>query len=192
MRHLWDSGAGRYGDGPTAEYAESAEGASVVGIGGAVAHACGFVKCLNCDWGAENSLHWVLDMAFDEDRSRVRTGNADQNLAVVRHMAMNMLKQEQPQRSASRPSGRRPDGTMTTCSRSSLLKMRLPFGVYINAREPQSAAVFLPPAHKRMPWLVRSHNGTPQDARISALWTENTDILCRRSHTYAGSGPSFL
>ena len=34
MRHLWDSGADRYGDGPTAEYAESAEGASVVGIGG--------------------------------------------------------------------------------------------------------------------------------------------------------------
>ena len=33
-------------------------------------------------------------MAFDEDRSRVRTGNADQNLAVVRHMAVNMLKQE--------------------------------------------------------------------------------------------------
>ena len=31
---------------------------------------------------------------FDEDRSRVRTGNADQNLAVVRHMAVNMLKQE--------------------------------------------------------------------------------------------------
>ena len=77
-----------------AQRAESAEGASVVGIGGAVAHACGFVKYLNCDWGTENSLHWVLDMAFDEDRSRVRTGNADQNLAVVRHMAVNMLKQE--------------------------------------------------------------------------------------------------
>ena len=67
----------------------------MVGIGGGtVAHACGFVKCLNCDWGTENSLHWVLDMAFHEDRSRVRTGNADQNLAVVRHMAVNMLKQE--------------------------------------------------------------------------------------------------
>ena len=38
-------------------------------------------------------MHWVLDMAFDEDRSRVRTGDADQNLAVVRHMAVNMLKQ---------------------------------------------------------------------------------------------------
>ena len=45
-------------------------------------------------WGIENSLHWVLDMAFDEDHCRVRTGHADRNLAVVRHMALNMLKQE--------------------------------------------------------------------------------------------------
>ena len=45
-------------------------------------------------WGIENSLHWVLDMAFDEDHCRIRTGHADRNLAVVRHMALNMLKQE--------------------------------------------------------------------------------------------------
>ena len=45
-------------------------------------------------WGIENSLHWVLDMAFDEDHCRVRTGPADQNLAVVRHLTLNLLKQE--------------------------------------------------------------------------------------------------
>jgi predicted transposase YbfD/YdcC len=45
-------------------------------------------------WGIENSLHWVLDMAFAEDHSRVRAGHADHNLAVVRHMTLNMLKQE--------------------------------------------------------------------------------------------------
>jgi predicted transposase YbfD/YdcC len=45
-------------------------------------------------WGIENGLHWVLDVAFREDDSRVRQGNADQNLAVIRHMALNLLKQE--------------------------------------------------------------------------------------------------
>jgi len=45
-------------------------------------------------WGIENGLHWILDVAFREDDSRVRQGNADQNLAVLRHMALNLLKQE--------------------------------------------------------------------------------------------------
>ena len=45
-------------------------------------------------WSIENSLYWVLDVAFDEDRCRVRTGHADQNLAVIRHLALNLLKQE--------------------------------------------------------------------------------------------------
>ena len=56
--------------------------------------ASALLKATRSHWGIENSLHWVLDMAFDEDHSRVRTGNADQNLAVIRHMALNMLKQE--------------------------------------------------------------------------------------------------
>jgi predicted transposase YbfD/YdcC len=45
-------------------------------------------------WGIENKLHWGLDVAFREDDSRVRQGNAPQNLAVLRHMALNLLKQE--------------------------------------------------------------------------------------------------
>jgi len=45
-------------------------------------------------WGIENKLHWVLDVAFREDDCRVRQGNAAQNLAILRHMALNLLKQE--------------------------------------------------------------------------------------------------
>lgn len=46
-------------------------------------------------WSIENELHWVLDVAFSEDDSRVRQGYAAQNLTVVRQIALNLLKQEQ-------------------------------------------------------------------------------------------------
>jgi predicted transposase YbfD/YdcC len=46
-------------------------------------------------WHIENRLHWVLDVAFREDDSRIRTDNAAQNMAVLRHMALNLLKREQ-------------------------------------------------------------------------------------------------
>jgi predicted transposase YbfD/YdcC len=45
-------------------------------------------------WGIENSLHWVLDIAFREDESRIRKGYSPQNFAVLRHIALNLLKQE--------------------------------------------------------------------------------------------------
>ncbi len=45
-------------------------------------------------WSIENKLHWVLDVALNEDHSRVRKDQAPENLAVLRHIALNLLKQE--------------------------------------------------------------------------------------------------
>ena len=45
-------------------------------------------------WSIENKLHWVLDVAMNEDHSRVRKDQAPENLAVLRHIALNLLKQE--------------------------------------------------------------------------------------------------
>ena len=45
-------------------------------------------------WGIENQLHWVLDVAFDEDPCRVRAGNAAANLSVVRQTALNLLSRD--------------------------------------------------------------------------------------------------
>jgi predicted transposase YbfD/YdcC len=46
-------------------------------------------------WGIENKVHWTLDIAFDEDRCRVRKGHGAENFAILRHLALNLLKREQ-------------------------------------------------------------------------------------------------
>lgn len=45
-------------------------------------------------WAIENNLHWVLDVAFDEDSNRTRKGHSAANLAVIRHIALNLIKRE--------------------------------------------------------------------------------------------------
>ena len=53
-----------------------------------------FAKSVRSHWGIENSLHWVLDVAFREDESRVRKNHGPENMATMRHIALNLLKQD--------------------------------------------------------------------------------------------------
>ncbi len=51
-------------------------------------------NAVRAHWGSENSLHWTLDVAFPEDESRVRTGHAAHNLALLRRIALTLLQHE--------------------------------------------------------------------------------------------------
>ena len=56
--------------------------------------AARLLKAVRAHWTIENGLHWVLDIAFRQDHSRVRGGSSPQNFTVLRHIAVNLLKQE--------------------------------------------------------------------------------------------------
>lgn len=56
------------------------------------AKAASLGKTVRAHWGIENSMHWVLDVAFREDDCRIRCGDAPQNFAILRRIALNLLK----------------------------------------------------------------------------------------------------
>jgi predicted transposase YbfD/YdcC len=58
------------------------------------ASAQAFLNAIRNHWQIENGLHWVLDIAFREDESRIRKDHAPQNMALLRHLALNLLKRD--------------------------------------------------------------------------------------------------
>ena len=50
-----------------------------------------FSRAVRAHWGVENRLHWVLDVVFHDDLARLRSGYGPENMAVVKHMALNLL-----------------------------------------------------------------------------------------------------
>jgi len=55
-----------------------------------------FARAVRAHWGVENRLHWVLDVIFHDDMMRLRKGFGAQNMAIVRHMAVNLLQATKP------------------------------------------------------------------------------------------------
>ena len=53
-----------------------------------------FAQAVRQHWGIENSLHWVLDVSFDEDACRIRKDKGAQTFSVLRHIALNLLRRE--------------------------------------------------------------------------------------------------
>ena len=64
-------------------------------------------RAIRLHWGVENGLHWTLDVTFNEDACRVRTGHAPQNLALLRRIALNGLNREQSLKRSNRQKSNR-------------------------------------------------------------------------------------
>ena len=61
-----------------------------------------FAGAVRSHWAIENNLHWTLDVTFGEDQSRLRAGHGARNMAVVRHFALNLVRQLADKRSIKR------------------------------------------------------------------------------------------
>ena len=61
-----------------------------------------FADAVRSHWAIENNLHWTLDVTFNEDQSRLRAGHGAKNMAVVRHFALNLVRQAADKRSIKR------------------------------------------------------------------------------------------
>lgn len=84
--------------------------------------AAAFGRAVRAHWRIENSLHWVLDVGFDEDRARNRCDNGPENLAILRKLALNVLRSARPDISLRRK--RKRSGWSDDFARTILGQMR--------------------------------------------------------------------
>lgn len=68
-------------------------------ISSAILDAPTAARAIRGHWGIENQLHWVLDVTFNDDQSRVRKGFGAKNMAVVRHFALNLVRSAKDKKS---------------------------------------------------------------------------------------------
>ncbi len=78
-----------------------------------------FAQAVRSHWGIENQVHWVLDVAFNEDDSRIRKDHAPEKLALIRHLALNLLRQERSAKGGLK--AKRLKAGWDTCYRSRIL-----------------------------------------------------------------------
>ncbi|MGC9458107.1 MAG: ISAs1 family transposase [Halothiobacillaceae bacterium] len=81
-----------------------------------------FARAARAHWAIENSLHWVLDVSFDEDQARSRADNGPENLAILRRLTLNLLRTARPKLPISRK--RKRSGWSDAFARSIIGQMR--------------------------------------------------------------------
>jgi predicted transposase YbfD/YdcC len=81
-----------------------------------------FARAVRAHWAIENSLHWILDVTFDEDRARNRSDNGPENLAILRRITLNILRKALPKLPVARK--RKRAGWSDAIARSIIGQMR--------------------------------------------------------------------
>lgn len=71
-------------------------------ISSAIKTAGEFNSLIRQHWGVENKLHWVLDVNFNEDKSRIRKGYGDENFSTIRRIALNIIKLHKAKKTSQR------------------------------------------------------------------------------------------
>lgn len=88
------------------------------------------LKSKRSHWSIENQPHWILEIAFQEDACRVRKDHAPENFAILRHMALNMLKQEKTAKGGVQAKRLQAVGMKSISLRCWPVEMRLPYTHY--------------------------------------------------------------